>query len=119
MPWAWIIVTAATGLGSGALGTLLKISHDRQAEVRRQALAMSQEFAACAPQWLASIEAMIMARWNDSSSPPEESEPAYQAAVASVRDARASLGRLLVAPSPEEHGGAERDLGRRVPRGGG
>ena len=95
--WAWILVTLSAGFGSGLLGTLVKISHDRQAEVRRHALTASQEFAARAPQWFASLDEAIGARWQDAAVPPEESEPAYEAAVASLGDARASLYRLLVA----------------------
>jgi hypothetical protein len=92
-----VIVTLLAGLGSGLLGTLVKISHDRQAEVRRQALVASQDFASLVPKWIASLDVAIDARRNDAAVPPEESEPAYQAAVRSVRDARASLYRLLVA----------------------
>jgi hypothetical protein len=95
--WAWVIVTLLAGIGSGLLGTLVKISHDRQAEVRRQALIASQEFALLAPKWFAAVNEAITARSNDYAVPPEESEPVYQAAVASLRDAQGSLNRLLVA----------------------
>jgi len=92
-----MIVTLAAGLGSGLLGTLVKISHDRQAEVRRQALETSQEFAARAPQWFGSLNDAITARLNDFAAYAEESGAAYEAARASLRDARGSLHRLLVA----------------------
>jgi hypothetical protein len=95
--WAWVVVTLIAGIGSGLLGTLVRISHDRQAEVRHQALMASQEFASLVPQWIAILNEAVTARWNDAAVPPEESEPAYEAAVAAIRDARASLYRLLVA----------------------
>jgi hypothetical protein len=95
--WAWVVVTLLAGLGSGLLGTLVKISHDRQVEVRRQALAASQELAAAAPKWVESLNVALDARWDDAAVPAVISEPAYRAAVRSVRNARAALNRLLVA----------------------
>jgi hypothetical protein len=95
--WAWIAVTLVAGLGSGLLGTFVKISHDRQVEVRRKAVEASQEFAAHAPQWFAALDVAIAARWGDSAVPPVESEPAYRAAVDTLGKARGSLNRLLVA----------------------
>lgn len=53
MDWTTVVVGIVAGLGGGLVGTLVKVSEDRKAEVRREIIEATQDFAAMATEWFA------------------------------------------------------------------
>ncbi len=99
--WLAILVALLSGVGSGLLGTLVKLRHDRETETRGRVSAASQDFAAAGAEWLDRAHAAIKARADQSA----DDGPNYDAAVTSLKDARKLLARLLVVVGPDSPAG--------------
>ena len=60
--WAWIVVTIVTGLGSGLIGTLVRVRHERGADLRRRSLEVVEEVAGRCDDWFQAVQVAIDVR---------------------------------------------------------
>jgi len=93
--WAWIVVTLAAASGSGIVGTLVRVSYERHADLRRRALEATEAFASSAAGWLDAVTAARDERWETGI---EEGlpDPEYRAAAKALQEAQAKVHSLLV-----------------------
>lgn len=91
--WAWIIVTVITGLGSGLIGTLVRVRHERGADLRRRSLEVVEEVASRCDDWFQAVQAAIDARW-EGLQETDESDAAFKVAEEAVAGARRDVNRM-------------------------
>jgi hypothetical protein len=91
--WAWIIVTVVTGVGSGLIGTLVKVRHERGADLRRRSLEVVEEVAARCDDWFQAVQTAIDARW-EGMQETDESDAAFKAAEEAIAQARRDVNRM-------------------------
>jgi hypothetical protein len=93
--WAWILVTLLAALGSGLIGTLARITHDRGAERRHHTMEALEAFSGSATEWFDAVNRAIDDRLQAGFSfdAPQE---AMRAAEMAMQDARRKANRLQV-----------------------
>jgi hypothetical protein len=100
--WVWIIVTVATGIGSGLFGTLITVRHERGRDLRRRSLEVVEEIAGQCDDWFQIMQTAINARWEDVYE-TDRSNAAFKAAEEAVAGARRDLNRMHALLPPKSH----------------
>lgn len=102
--WAAVVIALGSGICGGLLGTLAKIADERGAEVRREIIRATQDFAALATDWFAAVDAAITQNEKNLGGSGElageDDDVELKAARAVIHQAGTRLDRLAVLVGP-------------------